>query len=105
MVENERTLVGKIDVIQERLRQAYERLRSVASEEVREEIPSGEETPPVLETPVEQTLPPLNEDLFDEIGLEHMIGSAELVTHVENDEPGIEEAGGRGGGGTGGNGE
>lgn len=92
MVENERTLVGKIDVIQERLRQAYERLRSVASEEVSEEIPSGEETPPVLETAVEQTLPPLNEDLFDEIGLEHMIGSAELVTHVENDEPGIEEA-------------
>jgi tetratricopeptide (TPR) repeat protein len=95
MVENERTLVGKIDVIQERLRQAYDRLRSGPSEEAREELPAGEETPPVFETPVEQTLPPLNEDLFDEIGMEDMIGSAELVTHVEdveNDEPGIEEA-------------
>jgi tetratricopeptide (TPR) repeat protein len=92
MVENERTLVGKIDVIQERLRQAYDRLRSGVSEEAREELPASEETPPVFETPAEQTLPPLNEDLFDEIGIEDMIGSAELVTHVEDDEPGIEEA-------------
>ncbi len=92
MVENERTLVGKIDVIQERLRQAYERLQSAQSEEVPEEIPAGEETPPVFETQGEQTLPPLSEDLFDEIGMEDMMGSAELVTHVENDEPAIEEA-------------
>ena len=91
MVENERTLVGKIDVIQERLRQAYDRLRSVPSE-VAEEIPAGEETPPVFETPVEQTLPPLNEDLFDEIGMEDMTGWAEVVTHVENHEPGIQAA-------------
>ena len=87
MVENERTLVAKIDVIQERLRQAYDRLRSGPSEEVPEEIPAEEETPQVFETPVEQTLPPLNEDLFDEIGMDDMIVSAALVTPVENDEP------------------
>ena len=98
MVENERTLVAKIEVIQERLRQAYDRLRSGPSEEVPEEAPAGGETAAqVFETPPEQTLPPLNEDLFDEIGMEDMIGPAELVTPVEpvepveNDEPGIEE--------------
>jgi len=91
MVENERTLVAKIDVIQERLRQAYDRLRSGPSAEVREEIQGGDEAPQVFETPAEQTLPPLNEDLFDEIGMDDMLGSAELATHVEGDETGIEE--------------
>jgi len=88
MVENERTLVAKIDVIQERLRQAYDRLRSSSLEEAEagEEIPAAEE-PEMFEAPVEHTLPPLNEDLFDEIGMEDMIASPEIVTH----EPRIEE--------------
>jgi tetratricopeptide (TPR) repeat protein len=88
MVENERTLVAKIDVIQERLRQAYDRLRSGSLEEAEaaEEIPAAEE-PEMFEAPVEHTLPPLNEDLFDEIGMEDMIGSPEIVA----DEPQIEE--------------
>jgi len=88
MVENERTLVAKIDVIQERLRRAYDRLRSVPPEEVSEEIPDAEEAAQVFEIPTEHTLPPLNEDLFDEIGMDAMIGSAELV---DGDETGIEE--------------
>jgi tetratricopeptide (TPR) repeat protein len=92
MVENERTLVAKVDVIQERLRQAYERLRSGASEEVAEELPGAEEASEVFETPAEETLPPLNEDLFDEIGMEDMMTSAELVTDVEDDEPETEPA-------------
>jgi tetratricopeptide (TPR) repeat protein len=67
-VENERTLVAKIDVIQERLRKAYERMLSECLDDVEE---SGvEEHPKILETPTDQMLPPLNEELFDEIGIE-----------------------------------
>jgi tetratricopeptide (TPR) repeat protein len=86
MVENERTLVAKVDVIQERLRQAYERLRSGA-EEVAEETPAAGEAPEVFEAAVEQSLPPLNEDLFDEIGMEDMLGAEGLAT----DEPEVPE--------------
>jgi tetratricopeptide (TPR) repeat protein len=90
MVENERTLVAKIDVIQERLRQAYERLRTGPAESAdtlsTDEIPSE-----AFELPTEQTLPPLNEELFDEIGMEDMIASAELVTR---EEPALEEPSG-----------
>jgi tetratricopeptide (TPR) repeat protein len=82
MVANERTLVAKIDVIQERLRQAYDRLRSGPTES--EEALAGNEAPPeAFESPVEPTLPPLSEDLFDEIGMEDMLGSAELVADAE----------------------
>ncbi len=90
MVENERTLVAKVDAIQERLRQAYERLRSGAEdeEEVVIESPAGEEPSEAFDTAPEQPLPPLNEDLFDEIGMEDMIGSASLAT----DEPVLEGA-------------
>jgi tetratricopeptide (TPR) repeat protein len=85
MVENERTLVAKIDVIQERLRLAYEKLRSAppeeaASEEAEAEAPPIE--PPLFEgepEPVEPALPPLNEDLFDEIGMEDMLGAGERL--------------------------
>ncbi|MGH9332797.1 MAG: DUF4388 domain-containing protein [Vicinamibacteria bacterium] len=79
MVENERTLVAKIDVIQERLRSAYERLKSGTPESA-EEL----ETQPqarVFETPVEQTLPPLNEDLFEEIGID-VVSSGDLVPEL-----------------------
>jgi hypothetical protein len=78
MVANERTLVAKIDVIQERLRLAYDRLRTGPTEP--EEALAGNEAPPeAFESPVEPTLPPLSEDLFDEIGMEDMLGSAGLV--------------------------
>jgi tetratricopeptide (TPR) repeat protein len=87
MVVNERTLVAKIDVIQERLRQAYERLRTGPTESA-EPLSTDEIPAEAFETPTEQTLPPLNEDLFDEIGMEDMMASAELVT---DDEPAVEE--------------
>jgi tetratricopeptide (TPR) repeat protein len=78
MVENERTLVTKIDAIQERLRRAYERLRNGPP------LKSGaEEAPEAFDAPAEETLPPLNEDLFDEIGIEDMMGSAEDVPGAE----------------------
>jgi len=86
MVENERTLVAKVDVIQERLRQAYERLRNGAPEEVAEEHPGEEAPAEAFDAVEEQTLPPLNEDLFDEIGMDDMVGAAGLAT----DEPEIE---------------
>jgi tetratricopeptide (TPR) repeat protein len=87
MVENERTLVAKIDVIQERLRLAYDRLRSAPPEEAE---PIEESAAPSIEPledpePVEPALPPLNEDLFDEIGIEDV---------MEAGEPLLEEAGG-----------
>jgi tetratricopeptide (TPR) repeat protein len=85
MVENERTLAAKIDVIQERLRQAYDRLRSGPPEEASEETTAAEDAPEIFEA-AEETLPPLNEELFDEIGIEDMMGSGELATPVENDE-------------------
>jgi tetratricopeptide (TPR) repeat protein len=88
MVANERTLVAKIDVIQERLRQAYERLRTGPAAPA-EALPADEAPPEAFETPTEQTLPPLNEDLFDEIGMEDMLGSAEFATE---DEPVIEKS-------------
>lgn len=90
MVANERTLVAKIDVIQERLRQAYERLRA-GPREPAEALATDEEPSQILETPTEQTLPPLNEDLFDEIGMEDMLASAGLTT---DDEPVIAGASG-----------
>jgi tetratricopeptide (TPR) repeat protein len=95
MVENERTLVAKIDVIQERLRVAYERLRSGAAEEEAQQgedaaAPGNESIEPIESVepieaieaieeaqPVEQVLPPLNEDLFDEIGMEDIVAAAE----------------------------
>jgi tetratricopeptide (TPR) repeat protein len=76
MVSDEHTLVAKIDVIQERLRVAYERLRNSPPEEVVAEVASEEE--PSEETPEpEPALPPLNEELFDEIGMEDLMAPAE----------------------------
>jgi tetratricopeptide (TPR) repeat protein len=51
-------------------------------------MPAAEGAPEVFETAVEQNLPPLNEDLFDEIGMEDMIGAEGLAT----DEPEMQEA-------------
>jgi tetratricopeptide (TPR) repeat protein len=80
-VENEQTLVAKIDVIQERLRKAYERMLSECLDEGAES--DVEEHPKILETPTDQSLPPLNEDLFDELGIE----SSPAVEEVEAAEP------------------
>ncbi len=87
MVANERTLVAKIDVIQERLRRAYERLKS-GPEEAAEVTAVVEDHPPMFEAVVEQALPPLNEELFDEIGMEDMMESDALAAE---DEPAVEE--------------
>lgn len=69
-VANEQTLVAKIDVIQERLRQAYERMRAEKDTHDPKDGADSAEMPNVLETSTEQTLPPLNEDLFEEIGID-----------------------------------
>jgi tetratricopeptide (TPR) repeat protein len=70
MVANEQTLVAKIDVIQERLRQAYERMRAVEDTQEPGDETESEGIPKLLETPTDQALPPLNEDLFEEIGID-----------------------------------
>jgi Flp pilus assembly protein TadD len=82
MVANERTLVAKIEVIQERLRLAYERLKG-GQEEAVEVTAAVEEEPQMFEAGVEQALPPLNEELFDEIGMEDMMDSAAVATEKE----------------------
>jgi tetratricopeptide (TPR) repeat protein len=86
-VADERTLVAKIDAIQERLRKAYERMLS-------ERLDEGgasevEEHPKILETPTDQSLPPLNEELFDEIGIER----SESSPAGKEVEPGPPESG------------
>jgi tetratricopeptide (TPR) repeat protein len=101
MVANERTLIEKIDVIQERLRRAYESMRSeeaLRAEPESTDSPESEEIPIVLETAEEQTLPPLNEDLFEEIGIEVSTGELlkqarpEPFTELEEEEPRQPEA-------------
>jgi tetratricopeptide (TPR) repeat protein len=69
-VANEQTLVAKIDVIQERLRRAYERMRAEQDTQEPQESSESGEIPKLLETPTDQALPPLNEDLFEEIGID-----------------------------------
>jgi tetratricopeptide (TPR) repeat protein len=87
MVSNEHTLVAKIDVIQERLRVAYERLRNSPPEEAAAtEVSPVEE--PSEETP-EPALPPLNEELFDEIGMEDLMAPPEPESAAE-EVPGLE---------------
>ena len=79
MVEAQKTLVTKVDVIQDRLRKAYERMleeQEQAAEPAAE--PANRESTDTeivveeaaFEAPTEQTLPPLNEDLFEEIGID-----------------------------------
>jgi hypothetical protein len=68
LVEAQQTLVAKIDVIQERLQKAYERMleqRALANEQTEPDTAAV----PMFETQTEQQLPPLNEELFEEIGI------------------------------------
>ena len=87
MVEAQQTLVTKVEVIQGRLEKAYERML-----EEKEQRASESSSEPIrvkvdeeaFEVPTEQTLPPLNEKLFDEIGIDIesddvMAASSELV--------------------------
>jgi tetratricopeptide (TPR) repeat protein len=70
MVEAQNTLVMKIDVIQERLQRAYERMAEQASPPPAEdEVPPGVPSEPILETETEDTLPPLDEELIEEVGI------------------------------------
>jgi tetratricopeptide (TPR) repeat protein len=87
MVSNEHTLVAKIDVIQERLRLAYERLRNSPPEEAPAEASVVEE--PAEETP-EPALPPLNEELFDEIGMEDLMAPSDAEPAAEQEAPALE---------------
>jgi len=75
MVEAEKTLVTKVEVIQERLKKAYERMREESLSSETET--TAEASPPpadvdadAFEVPTEQTLPPLNEELFEEVGID-----------------------------------
>jgi tetratricopeptide (TPR) repeat protein len=87
MVSDEHTLVAKIDVIQERLRVAYERLRNSPPEEVVAEAAPEEE--PSEEAP-EPALPPLNDELFDEIGMEDLMAPSEAEPSP-TEEPSVPE--------------
>ena len=87
MVEAQHTLVTKVEVIQGRLEKAYERML-----EEKEQRASESSSKPIraevdqeaFEVPTEQTLPPLNEELFEEVGIDIssddvMTASSELV--------------------------
>lgn len=87
MVEDQQTLVTKVEVIQGRLEKAYERMLAEkqqrasesSSESIRTEVDQE-----AFEVPTEQTLPPLNEELFEEIDIDIssddvMAPSSELV--------------------------
>jgi tetratricopeptide (TPR) repeat protein len=94
-VEDQHTLVAKIDVIQERLRKAYERMLSECLDENDES--EVEEHPKILETPTDQSLPPLDEELFDELGIESPpaveVVEAAGADSQRADAPGEEEVG------------
>ncbi|TDI38908.1 MAG: DUF4388 domain-containing protein [Acidobacteria bacterium] len=94
MVEAQQTLVAKIDVIQERLQKAYERM-------LEQRVHANEETEPdtaavpTFETQTEQQLPPLNEELFEEMGID--VGSdneetAYALVDTQPPEPSADEA-------------
>lgn len=75
MVEAQQTLVAKVEVIQERLKKAYERMleekeSSDAGSDIDAERPPAEVDGDAFDVPNEQTLPPLNEDLFEEVGID-----------------------------------
>ena len=86
MVEARQTLVAKVEVIQERLRKAHERMiaeREVAgtSEAPRENEPPPIAAPPptesILATSSEDTLPPLQEEYIEEVGIVSDVGPAD----------------------------
>lgn len=75
MVEAQQTLVTKVEVIQERLKKAYERMREEKQSSETETTAEASRPPAAVdadafEVPTEQTLPPLNEELFEEVGID-----------------------------------
>ena len=78
MVEAQHTLVAKVEVIQERLKRAKEQMLEAGDEPAPANSTEEPEHDPTevrveedaFELPTEQTLPPLNEDLFEEIGID-----------------------------------
>ena len=104
MVEEQHTLVTKVEVIQGRLEKAYERMleeiRERASEPSSESI-RAEVDEEAFEVPTEQTLPPLNEELFEEVGIDIscddvMTVSSELVDTQPPEDSVAPERGNRG---------
>ena len=97
MVEAQQTLVAKIDVIQERLQKAYERMleqREQANEDTEPETAAV----PTFETPTEQQLPPLNEELFEEMGIDLSLDNeATAYALVDTQPPEPPEPSGRSG--------
>lgn len=77
LVEAQATLVTKVEVIQERIKKAYERVLEEEQSDVSETASGGardevevEVDAEAFEVPVAQALPPLNEDLFEEVGID-----------------------------------
>ena len=86
MVEAQQTLVAKIDVIQARLQKAYEHMleqREQANEDTEPEATAV----PTLETPTEQQLPPLNEELFEEMGIDLSVINEETAYALVDTQP------------------
>ncbi len=86
MVEAQQTLVAKIDVIQERLQKAYDRMleqREQANEDTEPETAAV----PTFETPTEQQLPPLNEELFEEMGIDLSLDNEETAYALVDTQP------------------
>jgi Flp pilus assembly protein TadD len=74
-VEAQHTLVTKVEVIQERLKKAYERVQAEKQNKSPETAPDMERVRAVVdaeafEIPTEDTLPPLNDHLFEEAGID-----------------------------------
>lgn len=69
MVEAQHTLVAKVEVIQERLSKARERMLEKKERTSSESVPAKVDEE-AFEVPTEQTLPPLNEELFEEVGID-----------------------------------
>jgi len=81
MVEAQHTLVTKVEVIQGRLAKAYERMleeRKQRASEPSNEPMRTEVDEEAFAVPTEQTLPPLDEELFEEIGID--VSSDEVMT-------------------------
>lgn len=75
LVEAQQTLVTKVELIQERLKKAYERVLEEKQSYVSKTASGGEPVAAqvdeeAFDVPVEQALPPLNEDLFEEVGID-----------------------------------
>ena len=86
LVEAQQTLVAKIDVIQERLQKAYERMLE-QRERVNEDTEPETAAVPTFETPTEHQLPPLNEGLFEEMGNDLSVANEKAAHSLVDTQP------------------